>query len=208
MAEDILHIRHGDGFPILALGGAILCDKGVGVAGHVGRIGVDDLIVVPTRSGKVLGNPGLRIGDPLAQDLIDGKSDVAYVLDDSGVVIENGLAWSAAAGQTAKDEGRQHKDEQHRQEQKDGNSRHDLPDVFPALPECPGDSPIGAAHRSAFCGGSQRLACFDRSTDCARRACGFLQAGAMFLHSVSSFRKLCCMKLHLTSTLFFAIIGV
>ena len=106
LAENSLQIRQGDGVPLLTLGGAVLCDKGVGVACHITGVGTDNLIVVPTRSGKVLSDPGLRIGDPLAQDLIDGKSDVAYILDDSGVVIEDGLAGIAAAGQPAEDEGR------------------------------------------------------------------------------------------------------
>ena len=142
-----------------------MCDKGVGVAGHIGRIGVDDLIVVPTRSGKVLSDPGLRIGDPFAQDLIDSKGDVAYVLNDGGVVVENRLVGTAAAGQAAEDQRGQHEDEQHRQEQKGGNSRHDLPNVLSALPQRPGNSPIGAARRSAFCGGSQCFACLNSSLD-------------------------------------------
>ena len=109
-----------------------------------------------------MGDSGFRIGDAFAQDLIDRKGDVAHILDDSGVVVEDGLTRSAA-GQAAEDERGQHKNEQHRQEQQDGDDRHDLPNVLSALPERPGNSPIGAAHRTALCGGGQGLACFDRS---------------------------------------------
>ena len=48
------------------------------------------------RWSKVLGDPGLRISDALAQNLIDDKGDVIGVLDDNGIVIEDGLSGAAA----------------------------------------------------------------------------------------------------------------
>ena len=97
-------------------------DKGVGVAGHVAGVGVDDLVVVATRRCKVLGDPGLRIGNALAQNLIDRKGDVIGVLDDGGIVIEDGLSGAAAAGQAAEDQGGQHEDEQHWEHEQDCGS--------------------------------------------------------------------------------------
>ena len=115
LPENGLHIRQGDCVPGFAFGGAVLGDKGVGVAAHVGGVGVDNLVVISASGSEVLGDPGLRIGDALAQNLIDGKSDVVGVLDDGGIVIEDGLAGAAAAGQAAEDQGGQHEDEQHRE---------------------------------------------------------------------------------------------
>ena len=52
-----------------------LCDKGVGVAGHIGRLGVDGLLVVPhqKRQGAERSRPPHQ-EDPFAQDLIDSKA--------------------------------------------------------------------------------------------------------------------------------------
>ena len=36
--------------------------------------------------------PSLRIGDALTQNLIDSKGDIIGILDDGGVVVEDGLA--------------------------------------------------------------------------------------------------------------------
>ena len=41
--------------------------------------------------------PSLRIGDALTQNLIDSKGDIIGILDDGGVVVEDGLAGCAAA---------------------------------------------------------------------------------------------------------------
>ena len=101
-------------------------DKGVDVAAHVGGVGVNDLVVVATGGSKVLGNPGLRIGDALAQDLIDGKGDVIGVLNDGGVVIEDGLTDAATAGQATEDQGGQHEDEQYRKNKKDSSGGKEL----------------------------------------------------------------------------------
>ena len=69
--------------PGISLGRTVLGDKRVDVAAHVGGIGVNDLVVVAASGGKVLGNPGLRIGDALAQHLIDGYfSDTVFHLTD------------------------------------------------------------------------------------------------------------------------------
>ena len=62
-------------------------DKKVGVAAHVGGVGIDNLVVVAAGGGKVLGDPSLRAGDALTQNLIDSKGNVIGVLDDGSVVV-------------------------------------------------------------------------------------------------------------------------
>ena len=101
LTKDILQVCQGDRVPLLALCGAVLGDEGVGAAGHAGRIGVDDLIVVAVCTGKVIGNALLRVGDALAQRLADGERDVADVRRDGGIVVEDRPTGIAAAGQPA-----------------------------------------------------------------------------------------------------------
>ena len=138
-------------------------DKGVGVAAHVGGVGVDDLIIVAASGGEVLGDPGLRIGDALTQNLVDGKGDVIGVLDDSGIIIENGLSGAAAVGQAAEDQGGQHEDEQHREHEQNSGGNEEFLAVLRGIQGSPCGGPIGTAHRRALCGGGDGLAGLDSS---------------------------------------------
>ena len=72
----LLQIGKRDAFPILVPESAVLPDDGVGVAQDALGIGVDDLILVSTGFGKVLGDLLFHVVDPLAQHLCDRKSDL------------------------------------------------------------------------------------------------------------------------------------
>ena len=66
-------------FPILILGGAVLGENEVGVADEVSFIGIDDLVLVAVSPGKVLGDTGFHVVDPLTQNLIYGERDVVNI---------------------------------------------------------------------------------------------------------------------------------
>ena len=180
LPENGLHIRQGDGIPGLPLGGAVLGDKGVGVAAHVGGIGVDDLVVIAAGGGKILGDPGLRVGDALAQNLIDGKGDVIGVLDNSGVVVEDGLSSAAAAGQAAEDQGGQHEDEQHREHEQDCGNGEYLPSVPSRSQGQTCGGPVWATHHRTLSSGGDGFAGLDGTVDGLGGA-GRLGQAAFFL---------------------------
>ena len=58
------------------------------------------------------------------------KSNIVGILNDGGIVVENGPAGTAAAGQAAENEGGQHDDEQHREHEQNSDRRRG--------PDCPG----------------------------------------------------------------------
>ena len=180
LPENSLHIRQGDSVPGVPLGGAVLGDKGVGVAAHAGGVGVDNLVVISASGSEVLGNPGLRIGDALAQNLIDGKSDVVGVLDDGGIVIEDGLAGAAAAGQAAEDQGGQHEDEQHREHEQNSGGSEELLSMLRGIQSSPRRRAVWPAHCRALCGSGDGLASLDGPMDGLSSA-GRLGQAAFFL---------------------------
>ena len=162
------------------LGGAVLGDKGVGVAGHIAGVGVDDLIVVAAGRGEVLGNPGLCVGNALTQNLIDSKSNIVGILNDGGIVVENGPTGTAAAGQAAEDQGGQHEDEQHREHEQNSDGGEELLAVLRGIPGSPRRCAVWPAHRRALCGGGDGLAGFDGPMDGVSSA-GRLGQAAFFL---------------------------
>ena len=127
-SQKLLQILQGNLGPAFLLGGAVLANEGVGVAGH--REGLDDLIVVPARGGKVLGGTGLRIGNTLGQNFVDGGGDAVHIPGDGVAVVENRLAWCSAAGQPAENQSRQH---QHKQYREKKNYRHRRQQLLPVL---------------------------------------------------------------------------
>ena len=126
--------------------------------------GVDDLVIIAAGGGKVLGNPGLRISNALAQNLIDRKGDVIGVLDDGGIVIEDGLSGAAAAGQAAEDQGGQHEDEQHREHEQDCGSGKKLLAMLCGIYSSTRRA-VGPAYRRTLSGSGDSLASLDGSMD-------------------------------------------
>ena len=152
----------------------------VGVAGHVGGIGVYDLVIISACCGEVLGDPGLCIGDTLTQNLIDSKGDVAHVLNNGSIVIEDRLSRTTAAGQAAENKRWQHKDEQYREHEQYGGSRKYLPCVLSRSQGQPCGGSIWPAYRRTFCGSGYGLAGFDGSVD-SMGGTGCLGQAAFFL---------------------------
>ena len=54
LAERLFHVRQGNGLKILISGGTILGKEEIGVAHQITFIGIDDFILIPVRSRKVL----------------------------------------------------------------------------------------------------------------------------------------------------------
>nr|WP_326184420.1 hypothetical protein [uncultured Oscillibacter sp.] len=79
LAQSLLKIGQRDGLPVLFFFGAVLSNESIGVTDQIGSVGIDDLILVAVRAGKVLGDPGLRIRDPFTEYLADSKNDVICV---------------------------------------------------------------------------------------------------------------------------------
>ena len=127
--------------------------------------GVDDLVIIAAGGGKVLGNPGLRISNALAQNLIDRKGDVIGVLDDGGIVIEDGLSGAAAAGQAAEDQGGQHEDEQHREHEQDCGGGKELLAMLCGIYSSTRRRAVGPTYRCPLCGSGDSLASLDGSMD-------------------------------------------
>ncbi len=155
-------------------------DKGVGVAAHVGGVGVDNLVVISASGSEVLGDPGLRIGDALAQNLIDGKGDVIGVLDDGGVVVEDRLAGAAAAGQATENQGGQHEDEQHWDHEQGKGCGEKFLAMLCGVQCGSRYRAVGPAHHRAFCGSGDGLAGFDSPVDSLSSA-GRLGQTAFFI---------------------------
>lgn len=59
----------------------------VGVADEVSFIGIDDLVLVAVSPGKVLGDTGFYVIDPLAQNLIYGEGDVVNIFCNGAVIV-------------------------------------------------------------------------------------------------------------------------
>ena len=155
-------------------------DKGVGVAGHIAGVGVDDLIVVAAGRGEVLGNLGLCVGNALTQNLIDSKSNIVGILNDGGIVVENGLTRITAADQAAENQRGQHEDKQHREHEQDRSRRKELASVPARSQGQPCGGSIGSAHRRAFGRCCDGLAGLDCSMNGLRSA-GRLGQAAFFL---------------------------
>ena len=111
--ENRFQIRGRNGFPVLILSGAVLPKKGICVADEVAFIGIDDLIIVPGSTCKVMGDSGRYVIDAFVKDLVDGKCQTIGRTDDGRIVVQNRLVritGRAEIGKATEDNRRKHEE--------------------------------------------------------------------------------------------------
>ena len=196
LPQDSGQIIQRNALKILIPGSAILRDDEVGVVDRAGGIGIFNLHLVSAGRSKVRFNAGHHIVQCLAQDGVDGKSDVVGVLHDCSFAVEDRLlrvCRRKSVDQTAENQPGQHQNKQDRQQKQSNDDGDDLADMLAPGPNRPGHSPIGTAGGSALGRAGNRLAGLDGALD--RMRCGgrsvyrFSKAVlAFFSHQILSFR--------------------